>query len=218
MTERILCVAAHPDDESLGCGGTLAKHVRAGDTVMVVTLADGASSRTALPATDVQRRRECLAALATLGVTQNAFGDWPDNRFDAVPLLKIVRDIEQSISLFQPSIVYTHWIGDLNVDHRVTHNAVNVACRPQPGCVVKKLYYFEVPCSTLWAGGFSPNYYVDIGETMQIKLDACQAYASEMRPSPHPRSMMGIGNLAVYRGSAVGIPAAEAFVFGRGIA
>lgn len=218
MAERVLCVAAHPDDEALGCGGTLAKHVRAGDTVMVVTLADGVSSRTKLPATDVQRRRECLAALAVLGVTQNAFGDWPDNRFDSQPLLNIVRDIEQSINLFQPSIIYTHWSGDLNVDHRATHDAVNVACRPQPGCTVKQLYYFEVPCSTAWARGFVPNYYVDIADTLQVKLAACEAYESEMRPWPHPRSLLGISNLAAHRGSAVGIPAAEAFVFGRSIA
>ena len=134
---------------------------------------------------------------------------------DGHPLLTIVREVERVIGQFKPSIVYTHWRGDLNVDHRVVHDAVNVACRPQPGCTVKRLLYFEVPCSTTWGTGFEPNYYVEISSTLSLKMDACECYESELREWPHPRSKIGIMQRATLRGSSVGVNAAEAFVVGR---
>lgn len=213
-SERVLCIVSHPDDEVLGCGGTLAKHVLSGDAVMVVILADGVSSR-GLPGTDIARRRECVSALQTLGISQIAFGDFPDNQFDSVPQLKIVKDIEQAIGRFKPTIVYTHHAGDLNVDHQVTSKCVEVACRPQPGNQIRKLLYFEVPCSTTWGNTFRPNYYVNVNETFMAKLEAWSCYASEMREWPHARSVGAINALAAHRGAAVGMERAEAFVVGR---
>lgn len=216
-TERVLCVVAHPDDETLGCGGTLAKHIQSGDIVMVVTLADGVSSR-GIPGTDIERRREHLAALKVLGITQNAFWNFPDNQFDTVPLLAIVKDIEHAIKTFQPTVVYTHHRGDLNVDHQRTHEAVRVACRPQPDCGVKKLLYFEMPCSTTWGGEFKPNYFVDISNTRALKVIAWSRYVSEYREYPHPRSLDGVEGLYKWRGKSIGIDAAEAFEIGRIVA
>ncbi len=212
MTERVLCVAAHHDDESLGCGATLAKHAAAGDTVMVAVLSEGSNSR---GIRDMNRRREFVNALKCLGVTENCEAMYPDNQMDTVPLLAVVKDIEDAIKKFAPTVVYTHWSGDLNVDHRVVSQATEVACRSQPGCTVKRLLQFEVPCSTTWAGGFVPNWYVDITGHLDAKLRAFRYYPSEIRDWPHPRSFKGITTLAEVRGAAVGVEVAEAFVLKR---
>lgn len=182
---------------------------------MVVVLSDGVASRGPFPGTDITRRREFLAALEVLGITQNAFANYPDQQFDTVPLLKIVQDIEDAIAKFQPSIVYTHWWGDLNTDHRITCEAVKVACRPVPGCPVKRLLHFEVPSPG--ASGFEPNWFVDAGETMARKLGALECYGSELRQFPHPRSLLGVGYLAKVRGQSVGLNAAEAFMIGKNV-
>lgn len=209
---NILCVVAHPDDETLGCGATLAKHTAAADRVHVVCLADGVSSR---GEADLKRRRaESESACASLGALVE-FHDLVDNRMDAHPLITVVALVEEALRWFRPSIVYTHHAGDLNVDHRITHAAVNVACRPQPGCTVKQLLYFEVPCSTAWGAGFQPTWYVDVTATIEKKLSAAVEYASELRDWPHPRSLPGINYLAAMRGAAIGVQAAEAFVVGR---
>lgn len=228
MTERVLCVIAHPDDE-LSCGGTLAKHVAAGDVVMIAALSDGVGSRGPQPkadspvqlvagTTDIVRRREFLAAIHILGVTQNAFASHPDNQFDSVPLLIINKDIEGCCARFEPTVVYTHWAGDMNVDHQAVSNAVSIACRPQPGSPVKRVLQFEVPCNTTWSGGFSPTYFVDISDHLDAKLRAAKCYASEMREFPHPRSIRGMDILAAIRGMTIGVEAAEAFVVQRMIA
>lgn len=215
MTERVLCVAAHPDDE-LGCGATLAKHVQAGDTVMVVVLSDGVASRGPLAGTDLTRRREFMAALDILGVKQNAFATYPDQQFDTVPLLAIVKDIEECVRRFEPSIVYTHWWTDRNRDHRIVCEAVGIACRPLPGSTVKRLLHFEVPGPG--ANCFEPNWFVQIdAPTLDLKLLAMVCYASEVRQFPHPRSLVGIAALANLRGASVGIELAEAFVLGRNV-
>ena len=218
MTERALCVVAHPDDEALGCGATLALHRKNGNAVMVVTMADGVTSRDSIPEHTLDRRRRCLAALKILGITQNAFGDWPDNKLDTVPMLYLARDIEHAISVFKPTMIYTHHGGDLNIDHRIVHEAVRVACRPQPGNGVRQMLFFEVPSSTEWGlSEFHPNYYVNIEETLETKIEALMAYGDEMRDWPHARSIEAVRHLAKWRGATVGLEAAEAFVVGRTI-
>lgn len=216
-SERVLVVAAHPDDESLGCGATIAKHVAAGDPVRVYVMADGVGARGMTGNTEqrVQRHGMYRRACRTLGTEDVWIFQFTDNAMDTVPLLEVVRYIEIHVAQFKPTVVYTHWKGDLNQDHRVVHDAVNIACRPQPGCTVKKLLYFEVPCSTAWSQSFTPNFYVDVSDTLPTKLKACEEYATEMRPFPHPRSALGITNLAATRGAHVGVAAAEAFVCGR---
>jgi len=213
----ILVIAAHPDDEILGCGGTMARHVLEGDTVHVVLMADGITSRKVAEESDVADRRQyCLQALEVIGVGEVAFLGMPDNRMDQLPLLDVVQKLEQQISKFQPDIIFTHHAGDLNVDHRITHMAVMTACRPEPGCRVKEIYSFEVPSSTSWntptvSNAFIPSKYVEITNTLDIKMAALKFYKEEMRPFPHARSTKSVVFICHMRGASVGVEAAEAF-------
>jgi N-acetylglucosamine malate deacetylase 1 len=225
---NVLVVAAHPDDEVLGCGGTIAKHAREGDRVHVLILAEGATSRD--PKRDREQRKSELSALARaahqasaiLGATSLKLHNFPDNRMDSCDLLDIIKVIEGAISQYKPSIIYTHHIGDLNIDHRRTCEAVVTATRPLPDSRIKTLLFFEVPSSTEWqtphsAPAFSPNWFVDISDTLGAKLKALETYQSEMRPYPHPRSCVAIEHLARWRGATVGVEAAEAFILGRNL-
>ncbi|MDT8384237.1 MAG: PIG-L deacetylase family protein [Gammaproteobacteria bacterium] len=222
--KRVMVIVAHPDDEVLGCGGTIARHADDGDMIKVLILADGVGSRSDSRAPDpVQleaRRRSARAANELLGVHEIEFHDYQDNRMDGCDLLDVVRSIEREMTAFDPSIVYTHHVGDVNVDHAVVHNAVVTACRPKPGFAVRGLWFFETPSSTEWrpatsAMPFSPTYFVDISATLPRKLAALNCYLSEMCDYPHPRSLRACENLAMFRGASVGVCAAEAFQVGR---
>lgn len=221
--QSVLVVAAHPDDEVLGCGGTIARHGREGDSVHVVIMAEGLTSRGEPDAGD----RTALAAAAraaseALGVASLDFVNFPDNRMDGVDLLDITREIERHIDAVDPCIVYSHHGGDVNIDHQRTHQAVVTACRPLPGRRVRELLFFETPSSTEWqtpgsASSFAPNHWVDISRDMERKTEALRCYESEMRPWPHPRSYDAVRRLNLLRGAAVGVEAAEAFMIGRSI-
>lgn len=219
--KKILVVAAHPDDEVLGCGGTMSLHSIKGDEVYVLILGEGITSR------DVKRdrkkrnkeikelRRDIEAANKILGSKRTFLYDFPDNRFDSVPLLDIVKVIEKVKDEIKPCIVYTHHHGDLNIDHRLTFQAVLTACRPLKGESVKEFYSFEVPSSTEWSPDnskyFMPNYFVDIAETFKLKIEALKKYKTEIREFPHPRSIEAIETIAKSRGIQVGSEAVEAF-------
>lgn len=210
---NILCVVAHRDDECLGAAGTLARLRREGHDLVVCYLGTYGLCR---PHDDIvvaaARAREVLSAGLYAGTL------FPDNRFDLSPLLAIVQEVEAAIEREQPGVIYTHQPHDLNVDHRLTCQAVLTATRPTPGQSVKAVYGFEVPSSTEWAFGapaFQPNVFVDISETLDTKLAALRCYASELRPFPHPRSEEAVVARARYWGSVAGIPAAEAFVLLR---
>ncbi|MDC0311140.1 PIG-L family deacetylase [Akkermansiaceae bacterium] len=223
--ERVLVVAAHADDEALGCGGTIARHIAKGDSVHVIFLTDGVGSRNedCSGATDaVARVSASIAALAVLGVEESNVTSFsfPDNALDSVPRLEVVKAIESVISQVQPEVVYTHHAGDLNVDHRYAYEATMTACRPQPGSSVKEIYSYEVPSSTGWLGvsygcPFVPTRYISIGGFLKTKVEALEAYIEEMHPFPHARSFEAVKILAKHRGSQVGVPAAEAFVVER---
>lgn len=226
MRKKILVVAAHPDDEVLGCGGTIAKYTRAGDEVHVLIMAEGLTSRDAKR--DTQKRKNELSGLVRsaqkankiLGVRSLHFEAFPDNRMDSVDRLDIVKAIESLKKKIRPNMVYTHHGDDVNVDHRCVHDAVTAACRPQPGETVKTVLFFETPSSTEWQmrgkkGAFAPNWFEDVSSTLSVKLKALKAYHSEMRPWPHARSYRAIESLARWRGSSVGTQAAEAFILGR---
>ena len=223
MKKTILVLAAHPDDEVLGCGGTLAKLAEQGAMIHTVFLADGVFSRAPDSAAQAEldaRRAAARKACDILGVKSVSFGDFPDNRMDTVALLDIVKVVEAEIKRIEPDTVFTHHIGDVNVDHRLLHEAVVVACRPQSGHPVKTLLFFEVQSSTEWqtpnsAPVFAPNWFVDISDTLERKLVALKAYEDELRPWPHPRSTKGVEYLARCRGATVGVDAAEAFMLGR---
>jgi LmbE family N-acetylglucosaminyl deacetylase len=217
MAGRILAVVAHPDDEIIGLGGTLAKHSAAGDDVHVLILAQGATSRVGARRDEVESLIRCAQDAATvLGITPPLFGDCPDNRMDGLDLLDVVKTVEAVVSDVSPDIVFTHHGGDLNVDHRRTHEAVLTACRPLPSATSSTILTFETLSSTEWQSteqypGFSPNYFVDISAHLEIKNRALDCYAGEMRTFPHPRSIDAITHLARLRGATAGVAAAEAF-------
>ena len=214
----ILTIVAHPDDEILGCGGTLARHADKGDQVRVLIVAEGATSRPETNIDEVKSLRiaaeKACAALGKLHPPR--FIGLADNRLDSYDLLDIIQKIETEISDIRPGIVYTHHGGDLNIDHRIVHEAVITACRPLPGSLVKQIYAFETVSSTEWAtpsigDTFRPNRFVDVSAYMGKKMMALDCYESEMRAFPHPRSKESIQALARMRGSQSGIGNAEAF-------
>lgn len=217
MSKCVLVVAAHADDEALGCGGTIARHAAEGDAVYAIFMADGVSSRPQTNTVELLKRNSAAEeARKILGIRENFYLGLPDNRLDSLPLIEVVQRLDPIIRKLQPNIIYTHHHGDLNVDHRVTHEAVLTACRPMPGSSVQAIYAFEVMSSTEWAtpfaGPFAPNHYVDISNQINTKLDALRAYQLEMRDAPHSRSIEHLTHLAHHRGHTVGVTAAEAFV------
>ena len=216
MNKKILVVAAHADDEVLGCGGTLARHVAEGDEVHVVFMADGVRSRSADQANQLKYRKQARdEALRILGVAECYALDFADNCMDSIPLLDVVQSLEPIIEAVQPVRVLTHHFGDLNVDHRITHQAVMTACRPVPDNIIKEILGFEVLSSTEWATPakeqFLPNLFVDISNYISIKIEAANAYDIEMRDKPHSRSFENLTALSTYRGHSVGVNYAEAF-------
>ncbi len=211
----VLVVAAHPDDEVLGAGGALARHQAEGDAITILLLSNGEDSRGSALADAGKRKQQAETAAGMLGA-RVFFDDLPDNAFDSVPLLDIARKVESVIRDVQPAVIYTHFSNDLNIDHRLTAQAVLTAARPQPGFPVRQILSFEVRSSTEWQDKnmpeqFTPGYYTDISEYIERKKELLSVYADEMREYPHPRSLDGVQALAAYRGTEVGMRFAEAF-------
>lgn len=216
MPKTVLVVAAHSDDEALGCGGTIAKHAAAGDEVHVLFLTDGVGARGDDDKVAIDERESTAQTAAKiLGIHSVTQLDFPDNRIDSVPLLEVVQKVETMALRLQPNIVYTHNRSDLNVDHRLCHQAVLTAFRPMPETQTREILCFEVLSSTEWAfdtsSVFKPRVYVDITTTLETKIKALEAYTSEMRSFPHARSIDAVRALAMYRGASVGCSACEAF-------
>lgn len=218
-----LVVVAHPDDEILGCGATVAKMCSEGWEVHHLILAEGITSRANVDLAALKELQSCaIKASQILGVSSVGFGGFADNRMDGVDLLDVVKVVEERIRAVQPTRVLTHHYGDVNVDHRIVHEAVAAATRPLPDSPVKQVIFFEVPSSTEWrmsgsSTQFVPNLFVDITGYLSRKLDALDAYKSEMRAFPHPRSIIAVEHLAAWRGAAAGLQSAEAFHVGRWI-
>jgi LmbE family N-acetylglucosaminyl deacetylase len=223
----ILVVAAHPDDEILGCGGTMARLAREGHEVRIAILAEGMSSRYAHREDADPRQLQHLHARAQqaankVGAKEVVLCKLPDNRLDTVPLLDVVKLVEELVARFRPEVVYTHHPGDLNVDHGVVHRAVLTATRPVAGQCVSEIYTFEVPSSTEWAFQrleplFRPSVFVDIAETLETKIEALACYDTETRKFPHPRSAEALRAIAMRWGSVAGLPAVEAFELIRSV-
>lgn len=216
MKNKVLVIAAHPDDEVLGAGGTILKHIKGGDWVSVLILGEGETSRRGGAGNIRKRANQAKRAAQNLGVKKIILETLPDNKFDSVPLLDIVEKVEKVIYNLKPHVVYTHFGEDLNIDHRLTFQAVLTACRPQPNFFVKKIMSFEVLSSTEWQikkkqSLFCPTYYNDISDFIEKKIKAMEAYRPELKSYPHPRSREGIKILAQYRGMEVGYKYAEAF-------
>lgn len=221
MTDRVLCVAAHADDEVLGCGGTLARYAENGAHVTVIFVSDGVTARFHDEISVKQRENFAETALNILGVQDIYHLRFPDNKLDTIPLLTIVKKLEALLDQISPNIVFTHHIGDLNVDHQITCRAVMTALRPVPMSRVTRLLSFEVLSSTEWmipgVYTFTPNYFIDISSTFNKKIEAIEHYQQEMRPPPHARSKENIINLARYRGNSMGLNYSEAYCLLRGI-
>lgn len=222
MNDAVAVIAAHPDDEVLGCGGTIARMARSGRPVHVLLIADGVSSRDGVvPGNELAVRNDAAErACKILGCDSIQLLGLPDNRLDGLDLLDVVKSIESFLHRHKPTTVFTHHAGDVNIDHRVVHDAVIACCRPLPGHFVRELLFFEVPSSTEWRPPgssyvFEPNWFVDVSDVLDLKLKALEAYRDEMRAFPHPRSVVAVEALARWRGACAGLAAAEAFVLGR---
>lgn len=215
----VLIVAAHPDDEILGCGGTAKKLASCGHTVYTLILGEGITSRDEKRDRDdrieeiISLKEQVKKANSIVGIKNVFLYDFPDNRFDTVPLLDIVKVVEKVKNELMPDIIFTHFEHDLNIDHQITYNAVLTATRPQKGECVKEIYSFEVLSSTEWNYPirFSPDVFFDISGHIESKKEAMAVYKSELREYPHPRSLEGIGLNAKNWGMKVGVGYAEAF-------
>lgn len=208
---KVLVVAAHPDDEVLGCGGTMARNAIEGHEVTVLVCGSGRNEDAMVSAI------KAGVALKVSRVVNLNMG-LQDQRFDAVQRLDIIQILEKFLATLRPQVVYTHHGGDRNLDHRIIADAVQTACRPIPGQSVKNLLAFEIPSSTEWGDGFKPNVFIDItGVPALRKTAALNEYAAEMRADPHARSVMAISAREAVRGATVGVDAAEAFMLIREI-
>jgi len=228
MTNTILILAAHPDDEVLGVGGTIVRHAERGDRVHIVIAAEGATSRETVR--DIRHHQSNLdelqsaarAAAAELGAVSVRFFGFPDNRCDSIDRLDLTKAVEGVVSELQPNTVYVHHWGDMNIDHRRLYEAAITACRPQPGHPVKRMLSFETVSSTEWVPPgslppFLPNVFIDIEAYWPKKKAALEAYRKEMRVWPHARSIAAIEHLGRWRGASAGIGMAESFMLLREI-
>ena len=221
---KILIIAAHPDDELLGAGATVCRWIEEGAAAKSLILATGLLSRdpkhdtTSTPLEAL--RSDAQAANAHLGIQEIEFLDFPDNAMDRMPLLEVVKAVEKEIASYRPTIILTHFSQDLNIDHRITFQAVMTACRPQNGRDHPEIYSFFIPSSTDWIDpqthpSFCPNLYVDVKTTIQKKIKALSHYTTEMKPYPHSRSLGAVLNHAQYWGNRVGLQYAEPLIMIR---
>lgn len=218
---QVLVLAAHPDDEILGPGGTIAKHSSCGDRVTFAFVADACSARYDEPTMQTVRRNALVAA-EQLGVNDVLFAGMPDQRLDGLPVLTITQWIEGIMKDLQPQIIYTHHHGDINSDHRVVHEATLTAARPYAAPYVERILCYETPSATEWAAPitayrFTPNVFVDISDFLEKKLEAMSNYKTELCAFPHPRSLEALRVRAAHWGSTIGVDAAEPFMLAREI-
>lgn len=221
MSKRVLVISAHPDDEILGLGGTVAMCAARGDQVTVALIADGNSARYDSEKTEGVRASARQAA-RELGVSDIRFAGFADQRLDVVPVLQITQWIERLLQEVRPQVIYTHHRGDINRDHQVVYEATLTAARPYSSPFVERILCYETPSATEWAGPspdthFVPNVFVDISEHLESKLSAMAAYVTELRPFPHPRSLEALRIRAGHWGSIIGVAAAEPFMLAREI-
>ena len=216
--KKILIIAAHPDDEILGCGGTILK-LKKNNLIKVIFMTNGTDARGKNKKASQKRIQGCLNLFKKLKLNKPLILNFPDNKMDSVPLLKIVKKIEEILSKFNPEVVFTHFDGCLNIDHQITFKATVTACRPLKKTSVKKILSFEVPSSTEWALSkdkkFQPNYYINISKYIKEKILLMKYYKDEIRPFPHSRSLKSIKTLSEYRGASAGVKNAEAFYLYR---
>lgn len=217
--ERVLVVAAHPDDEILGCGATIHRLTQAEGVACALLLAQGVTARGDGEAEIARLRQQALAAADRVGYQSVRFHDGPDNRLDRLALLDLVQWVEAEVARVRPTVILTHHVGDLNIDHQLTHRAVVTATRPMATEGVRTILAFETLSATEWnpdGPAFRPTVYLPIGlEDLIAKTAALEAYAGELRAFPHPRSREGLRIQAQRRGVESGHELAEAFLLVR---
>lgn len=223
---EVLVVAAHPDDEVLGLGGTIVKHSLNGDNVHLLIITDGSTSQyhndPCLQDILKEKKEETRKCAEILGIKSIDYGMLPDMKLDMVEHITINSCIEQAIENYKPDIVYTHFFGDINKDHQKVSESTLVAARPVGGQCVKKVYYYRTPSSTEWntqtiKNSFIPNVFVDITRYVSIKQAAIACYTKELRDYPHPRCVKSVDILDKATGITIGCMAAEAFMLAREI-
>ena len=222
---RVLVIVAHPDDEILGMGGTIAKYVSHGFEVALLIVTDGSTSQyknnSRIEQILEKNKKETQKAADILGISKIFYGGQPDMRLDMIEHTSVNASIEAVVDEFQPDVVYTHFDGDVNKDHQCVFESTLVACRPVPGQKIKELYSFSVPSSTEWSPQntktvFIPNVYVDIeGIYAEKKYAAMEAYITELRDYPHPRNIDTLKILDQAVGLQVGLKCAESFIAHR---
>lgn len=221
---HILVIAAHPDDEVLGMGGTIRKFVSEGKIVDLLIVTDGSSSQyrdsDQLSIIIENKKLETRRCANLLGIREIYYGDLPDMKLDTIPHIEINRAIEDIIEKVKPDTVFTHFWGDVNCDHQNVYKSTLVTVRPLMGQVVKELYCYRVPSSTEWTPNkadtmFMPNYFVDIEQFAEQKYKAFACYSTELRDYPHPRSVQYLRESDKTAGLKVGLLAAEEFVLLR---
>lgn len=212
----VLCIAAHPDDEVLGCGGVLARHARNGDDVTIVIACEGESLR--YGPGGVGQENHIQRAADRLGCRSLRHLRFPDQALDTIRLTDIIAPLEKIVREVQPRVVYAQHGGDVNRDHHLLFQAIQVATRPTETCI-ESVYAFDTASSTEWAypRTFVPDTWIDIAATLDVKLAAMACYESELRPYPHPRSLMALEHRARALGNQVCMEAAEVFMTVRRI-
>lgn len=224
--KNVLVIAAHPDDELLGEGGTIRRLADKGINCRAVIVGEGITSRAERRNNaDIREldelKKDARNAAQKVGYSSIDFCDLPDNRLDGLELLDVIKIVSFYIDKYKPDIIFTHHHGDLNIDHRIVCEAVLTASRPVGDYTVERIYSFETPSSTEWnyvyEKSFTPNVYFDISGTLEAKIAGMKCYRSESTRYPHPRSPEALRALAEYRGSNVGLKSAEAFMLLREI-
>lgn len=225
-----MVVVAHPDDELLGLGATMHRLIKEESIVThVVILGEGITSRadtrdTALWQKEIEVHKSNIkSAQAAIGYHSVSIYDFPDNRFDSVALLDIIKVVEKEKRSFMPDVIFTHHGGDVNVDHQRTFEAVVTACRPLKDEIVKTIITFETPSGTEWRASSDPRHFIPnlffsvTEENINAKIKGMESYEFEKRPYPHPRSPEALKIYAQKWGVTVGKPFAEAFYCVRSI-
>ncbi len=217
---KILIIAAHPDDEVLGCFGTVSKMIKNGDEAYTLILSKGKTSRNEGDKEQELLYQEMQNANALIGIKKVFQLDFPDNAFDSVPLLSIIQAIEEIKEDIKPNIIFTHFRHDINIDHQITSQAVLTAARPIKGETVKEIYFMEIPSSTEWNSftqqtAFIPNVFSDITDTINDKINAMKLYQSELRESTYPRSLEHLKLYSKTNGIKVGLDYSENFILVR---
>ena len=211
--KKVLIIAAHPDDEILGCGGTIKYFQSEGYTVGVVFFTNGVSSRTKSSKLIKERKNNLTKVKKLFKFNIIKHFDFFDNELDKYTLLSITKKIEKILDQFKPSIVFTHWEHDINIDHRKIYEATLVATRPYPGQIVKEVYSYEILSGSDWnfLNSFNPNFFINIEKFIDIKIKGLIEYKKEIKNEPHTRSLNNIKRLNKIRGSQVGLKYCEAF-------